>query len=385
MDKKDEGILVNPDELENKRRRRKKEDTVKEETKSDSPKYFNNGETVKICFESLGRFDMPKELCFGDFNMQDVNDITLSRQDELLENLVSIINKKITNAENVDVGNMVLEEFLEVLVGIKMEFNTPLHQHSWICDKCQGDKEGEEYNTETINLETLEYTSIEEADENVRKIHRKIIESLEPKEYNNYLINKYKNDPLEDIDSWTIDKEVENIKVQEPVSIQIGESRYSFRFPRVKDFIKAQKMAKDKYAGQLKRVENRREHGVPLAELKQKKQDEIEEIKHMQAKDTLLFARALTLVAMNGEDLKDEQKIQIYPNLPRKEVMGLISYFNDIKFGIQHDYEFICPICGHSDRRLLQQELNPLELLPLDSTSSRKQEEHSRINIFIGA
>lgn len=378
-------ILLNPEEIKKRREKKQSEEVVEHVVEKSNEKYFNKAGTVAIQYESMNRFDTPDILYFSDYSIEDVNDITLTRPEDIFENLICILNKLVKTDVPVKIENMTIDEFLETLVGIKLQFNTHKHIHRWICD-CQSplDEKDRQINEFEIDLRTIQYVSIEEADEKLREYYRKVFEIYSDEEWKEYLLAKYSNNPLSDINAYTREEEVKKIKITEPINLPLDGHVYSFVFTRIKHLIDGQKLAQKQYSGRIKQIQNKRETNVPLAELKQKKDDELNKLKDEQNKKSVLYARSLTLEKLDGKVLSNEERIQIFPKLSRNIMFELINFLDQIHFGINDEREMICSICGKSERGLLQQELNPIELLPLDSSSTGKHREHSRINIYFG-
>jgi hypothetical protein len=397
--------IINPQEVQKQRTRslpkrmvineidpqdENKEDIVQEiktEALTDSKKYISRAGTIDIHYETNNRFSIPSSLYFRDYTIEDVNNLTLSRQEDLLENLLVILNNAVNEDANCKIEDMLMEEFLETLVGIKMQFNIHLHQHPWVCD-CQNGVTGKDQvvNQTEIDLKTIKYKSIEEADEYIRSMYKPTFEVMSKEDFKKYLVLKYGNDPMVDVDNWTIEQELEKIQVKEPIIIDGKDGKsYTFRFMRVKDVIEAQKKASQKYAGKIKQVNSKQPlHGMGLADQKALKEKEIEELQYQQAKDTILYARAFTLEAVDGRKLKEEEKFNIYKNIPRSVLFDFINFMDEIKFGIQDERDFTCPLCGTVKQRSLQLSINPYELLPLDLATKGKQRQFAGINVRFG-
>ncbi len=92
----------------------------------------------------------------------------------------------------------------------------------------------------------------------------------------------------------------------------------------------------------------------------------------------------LTLIKMDDKELSDNEKIEIYSGLSRAILMRLTNFVDDIKFGIQDERDFQCSFCGKVDRRLLQQNLSPFELLPFDSTTKGEHKKSTGLDIYFG-
>ena len=80
----------------------------------------------------------------------------------------------------------------------------------------------------------------------------------------------------------------------------------------------------------------------------------------------------------------DEKKVEEYKLLKRSEYFDINNYISDIAYGIQDERELSCRVCGKTERRLLQREINPLEILPLDTTPQSEQGRDRKLNIYFG-
>jgi hypothetical protein len=374
-------VLLTPDEV--KKRREKKQEIV-QQTKVE--KFFNRGGSVAINFETMGRFSIPDIMYFKDYTIEDVNTLALSRHDDLLENVVSIMESLKNEDANCKVSDMLIEEFLESLIGIKKQFNTTQHIHRWLCD-CQSniDENDQIVNETIIDLNEIEYKSIEEGDKLLKNYYKSVFDTMNDEDWKTYIYTKYKNNPIDNVEEYTKEKEIEKIQLTEPIQIGIDNHIYAFRLTRIADLISAQKLSAKKYASKIKNVQNRKDPNVAIYELKEKKKEEIDRLRYEQAKYTVIAAKALSLVSVDGRELTDDnEKINVYSKLPRSILIEFSHFIDQFKFGIQHEQEFACPICGKVDKRLLQQELNPIELLPLDATSSGERGKPAKLNIYIG-
>jgi hypothetical protein len=283
---------------------------------------------------------------------------------------------------------MLTEEFVEALIGIKMEFNTPIHEHPWICE-CQEivPQELQKVNYSEIDLRTLKYKSIEQVDEEMKIYFREQFNAMSEEEFIGYLKAKYNNDNsiIYKKTPENIDKEIEQVKVKEPI-IVFDEARnsYAFRFMRIKDILNAQKVTEYKYAGRIKGIKNKEYSKDSVVDAKTQREKEIDSLKYQQAKDTLLFARAFSLLSYNGKSLSSDEAITIYKNAPRGVLMQIKEFMDKLQFGVYDERELTCPQCGQVSKRLLRQEINPFELLPLDSDTKRKQRKSTSINVYFG-
>ena len=372
------GVVESKEEL--RRRRANPEDTDNETVVS------NRANTVEVVFESSGRFSLPQKMNFYDFNGRNVSDLTMSKREDLLENLISILNeRKHPDFEKVDIVNATTEELLEILLNIKNTFTGSIFKHYFMCecqnDKLENDKQASEAN---VDISTLKFTSIEEADENLRKKYKEKLEKASPEVWTLYLKKKYGEDF--DTSSITIDEEISKYSIGDNLSIVDKGNVFQFDFFRIKHLIKAKKYVENKYYFTIKQINNRKEHNVPLAESKERKMKELDLIAEKKEKDLISYARALALVSKNSNRIEtDEERIAEYENIGGTVLIDFLSLLDDIKFGITDEREIKCNLCGESKKRSLRRELDVLELLPTNTSSEGERGNVGTINIFIGA
>mgnify|MGYP001328478228 CR=1 FL=1 len=387
----DDSLLLNPQDIQKRRRiivDQTEEDTeiIKEIERSEN-KYSNVGGKAVIELETMGRFGIPSVVYFSDFSTQDINDLALSRQEDLLKTLTTILSRCKSDNDKFNIEDMLLEDILEVLIGIKIEFNTTIHEHPWICDCQRGiESSAQIINRTEIDLKTLQYKSIKEADEDMRNYYADIFKQLTPEQFQDYLKIKYKNEPETDISKITVESEISSLKIIEPFGFRDEEGNiYSFRFTRLKDLLDAHKMVQYKYSSKIKAIKNKQAPANSnLADFKNQKESEIEEIQYQQAKDLILYSKAFTLVKYNGKNLSKEEAIGLYKKIPRSLLFRINNFFDQIKFGVNDEREMVCSACGETSRRLLRQEFNPFEFLPLDTDTVNPKTSVAGPNIFIG-
>jgi hypothetical protein len=391
MTNKDVTIL-NPEEVKRRRQTVVYEDAeaVKEEQETLAKNFAN---TVQIDYESEGRFDTPATLHFKDYSNRHINDIQLSAQDDLLDVICVILNDLKKDENDFKVEDMTAEDLLETLMSIKVKYEGQFHNHRWLCS-CQNevDERNRIVNETSIDLLSLNYKSISQVDEEMKEFFKEKIEPLTDEEFKEYLVKKYKDNPIDDIDSYTKEMEIEKVKVSEPIYFISDEDIYGVRFPRVKDIIQAKNYAQKMYAPKIKSVQNRKEANVPLAELKEKKEKEIQKLKEDQARLLFLYAKSMILLKKNGKDLSPKERFEEYRDtLSRSTTESINEFFQKVQFGLQHELELVCPICGETDKRWLQRVIDPRELLPYGDSSritpvssDGKSGQHSGFNIYFG-
>jgi len=378
----EESILINPEELKKKRKSR--------ESEQEEPEVYRmKGNSVEINFDSEGRFSLPKTMLFEDYSVADIQEFAVVDIDDILETLVVILDRLKNQDCEISIVKAVPHEFLEILFGMKAKFDTPVYKHHWMCECQHGKPEDEQQVSEvSINLGDFKFKSISEVDEKFRRQFKEVFKKVSPEEFKRYLKNKYKNNEV-NIDLWDINQELESIKVKEPINYEnLKDGRiYSFNLMRIENIIKAQRIVKDKYKPLIKSIHDRKNNGKPLHIFKAEKEEELKKVNRKKAKDIITYTEAMTLFAIDGKELKDnDERIREYSKLKRDDYFDLENFLKDIDFGLQYDAKLSCPLCGKTERRLLQQNIDPIELLPVDPDSKDRsiQRDGGQLNIYFG-
>jgi len=346
---------------------------------------LNKGNTVQIEFETMGRFSLPPILYFKDYTNKQVNDIILSNDDNLLETLLSILQENCISDEEIDLSLATIEELLEIVIGIKAKFDTTNHIHYWVCE-CQGDKSDKEkiINETNVNLLQLQYKSLADLDIEIKEFFKETFSNMTDEEFREYLYKKYKNNPLDDFEGWTREQEINTITIKEPFTFIDNETSYSFHYPRLRDILIAKKEAEKKFLPKIKMVQNRREANVPLHELKEKKEEEIKQIKDEQAKYLILYAKAMCLDSINDINLPNNEKFNKFSNeIPRHIIRQLDELLTILDFGLKTEIDLECPICGTIERRSLREVIDIRQLLPYgDSYNTKRISSERNSGVF---
>jgi hypothetical protein len=384
-----DSLILKPEEVQ---RRRATTQQNKQE-QEEQVQIQNFAGAVKIEFESMGRFDTPPVLYFKDYTNKDVNDIILSNPNDLLFTIISILNKNKVNEENFNVENMTPEDLIETLIAIKIQFESPFHTLRWICE-CQREKEEQDrqINSIDLNLIDLNYKSIEQVEQEMKDYFKEVFSNMTDTQFTDYLYKKYKNNPLDDIESHTREKEIDSIKVKEPFTILNNDDTYTIRYPRMKDLLEAVRYAEKIYSPKIKNIQNRKEANIPLSEVKAKKEEELQKLKEEQGRLIILYSKSLLLQTKNGVTLSTKEKFEEYSNImPRTVNTYIDKIFEQLQFGLQHEMELCCPMCGNSTKRLLQQGIDPRELLPYGDnnkpntvSTNGESRVNTGLNIYFG-
>jgi hypothetical protein len=355
-------VITNPEDLPKRRPVMDTSEEIRPEVKE--------GHRIDYCTE--GRFTTPKALHFKGYSVDDIATLTTSSQDELLENLLGILNRlNVEGKEIFNSGEFTPEEFIETLINLKVKYIGSTHKHSWLCE-CQYNlpEEEQELSQTEIDLKKVEFIDIKVADEDLKSIYKKFFE--EDDNFINFLKQKYPDKKEEELKKINIEEELSQIYMKEPVKINVDNNEYSFRFPRMKDLIQGTKKAQNKYKDKIKKAQKKKINpDKNIKEQKEAKKGALDVIRKKIAKDALIYSRALSMVAKNGQPLSDDEKFNEWKEFNSTIANELSMYFNP-PFGLQAEYDMWCSHCDHIKRRSLRNEPTLIwELLPIDDSSDR--------------
>jgi hypothetical protein len=354
--------ILSPKEIEELKKKKENKhiesEPIKNEIIDNGQKYYDMGEALRINLETNGRFGNPKYIFVNHYTTKNVTSIATSKPEYLPETLVAILNSLFTDQSKIDAGELLPEEFYEILMGIKVGY-TPKeaseHEHLWLCD-CQLDKpqEDRKINTHTMNLADVSHTHITVADEEFSKILNKDEQIREPF----VLTDKRRS------------------------------KSYEFRFTRMKDIIKATRIVEDEFLPKIKYVQSKQYHGKTKEEVKFIKDIEIEKIEKDKAESFLNWVRCFSLLRVNNTELSDKRRFEEFTNKDTSIDETLTSFINSVTFGIDYQFEVKCPHCKETSKRYLQRVINPVEFLPLSesqkSDTTRKFQKHSGVDFCFG-
>lgn len=374
MNLEEESSLIKPDEIQNLKVRKRKEEVISHphiEEKIDSIKFSNLGSTVKISLESGGRFGNPNHLILRDYNAKEINDLVTSREEDLLETLIAILNECVVEPKGFNIGKLTNEEFYEVLIGMKMAFDSPVFDHRWIheCQDNVSDAKDKKLSESQIDLRQAEFKSIEEADNKIKEFFLAKFNELSPEQFSQYLIKKYGQDTQS-----SISEEVSSVKISEPFLIPGTDKDYEFTFMRIGYLVEGYRLACKEFDGKIRMERNRSQHGIPLEQMKLIREEAIEKLNMSKSRAAIRYSQALCLhgIKVNGESkvLKTtEEKIKEYNNMPKSSMFGYLNAVKSVTYGVSSELELECNLCNQTERRSLQRWVNPFELLPVSNYS----------------
>jgi hypothetical protein len=362
------------------------EDLPKRRVPVDSNSKENGVESVpiderfnfKLEYCTLGRFSAPKEVNWRDYSFEHVTTLTTSNQDEILNTLLTILNK-MHNHPTFDINECTPDELIETLVNLKFKYRGGLHEHRWLCECQYGiDEDNQQVNTSEIDLSKVNFDSIEEADKNLRKIFKSYFEESNDN-FEQYLTHKYPNKKEDELKKINIEQALNDIFVKEPFKIIHNNHTYTFRFPRMKDLVMGEKEARAKYKREISKVQNKKiDPNKDIRSQKEAKKGALEVIKRKIGKDALIYSRAFCMTTKNDQPISNEEKYNDWKEFP-PSVANEVTNFINAPFGLNAEYDLFCPHCEKTFRRSLRQEPTLVwELLPLDDTSGKSESGQSK-------
>lgn len=389
----DEVIFISEEEKrERKKRRAKKQesDNFANESVIDK-KDIAEKAFCKINFETEGRFDIPKVLNFKPFSTLDINNIVLTKQEKIIDVILDTLNSLVQEDTNTfDLTNMLMEEFLEIMIGMKLQFVSAKHEYKWLCD-CQYDydEKDQKINTEELDLNSINYTPISDADENLQKFVSPFIEKMPDDAFVQWKQTTFENKlSQEDIDNLTKEEAISKIVIEEPIAVNAPDGNcYRFRFNRVGDLIIARKLADSKFSQKFSSIQQLRydKQKENPKEYQERKKNLIDELKEEKAKYAIHVANAMRLISINGETYKNNyDRVDAYGKIDTKVTQELTNFLDSLTFGVNDTREFVCPLCGETKQRYLRRTLNPVEFLPIDVPSEGGRSLDSGFNITFG-
>lgn len=357
--------------------RLEKEITEKEAIEQVSKSIPNSDGKLKIELESAGRFDLPDTIYVEGYTFQDIQDLATSREEDILPNLVSILDKR-KHGTNVSIGKATIEEFYEILLSIKGNFYSNQHLHHWMCD-CQDKLPDNQRKSSsvTIDLKDVKFRSILESEDILRKQLHEVLTGFTPEQYTQYLVKKYGKDI-----GISIDEEVNSFHIKEPLGFRDAKGNFiQTRLVRVEDLIFGYQVATRMYRGKINKVRNMYKANMSKEQLEEYKMEEIKYLEFEKSKKALLYTRAKTFLSINGKAFaNDEERIKFFLTLDLDTLNKYNSFLDTFAFGIYDELETECEFCGKTDRGYLQQFINPMEFIPLESGKGDSSDRKSRVS-----
>lgn len=361
------------------------EDGIVEETA------INYGQSVKIDLESGGRFTLPPTVYFYDYTVEDVNDFVTTRPEHLLETLIAILEKKKNiqaTGQDFYVGDATIEEFYEILVAMKLQFDSPMLTHHWHCE-CQDQEldKDKKLSSQEVDLREGQSVSIENIEEEFRQKYRTFLENLSDADWSQFTRQKFGPDM-----EMTREDFLSNLQIQEPINIPANGKIYQFHFIRIKTFVEAQKLAEKKYDN-LIRITNSKKFPGSKEEARASREAEVESINEKKGREIVKLSQALSLISVDrGKPIKSaSEKMEIYNKLPPRAMQSLFETFENCKgYGFQMEFLSQCNLegCEVKKQRLLHREWTPIHLFPIpDNTGDDTRHRLSKsagFDVFFG-
>lgn len=345
-------------------------------------------DTINIDLETKGRFDVPEHITVKPFTGRDVNNIILSKPEKIMNSLVLVLNDCILPQGSFKVEDMLPQEFLELMIGIKAK-STKTHTHRWLCD-CQSSVNSDDQivNESVLDMNNFTYKSIEHADKKLREKSKPIFDKMSEEEFKKYKKSAFALISEEERENMTKDQALEKIRITEPIKLTTPDHTYEFRFSRVGDIVYAQKESDRAFAFKFKEISNKKwdsKSGISLADFKNQKENDMEEAKELQAKYGISVYQSLRLLRVDGKEINSlKERIDIYDKIDENYIIQFNSYISDLEFGLQQEEDFVCPLCQNIKRRSLQREFDPIEFLRVFDVASGEYRHDPRCTISFG-
>lgn len=391
MQDKEKPTAIDPDLYKKQKEERKKNKQKEEKIKPqyEEKEFTNRGNSTRMTLSSEGRFSLNGTLYFEGWRDDHLMDLSLIQDEaDLPETLIAILDelKADDEIDPVSIANATADEIIEILINMKQAYSPEEahnHEHRWICE-CQDHlpEHLKKINNEIVDLYTLNFRSMSEMDDEfIKDTVKPRLESMDNTQWNRY------KQVAEIDESFSKEDFISNFKIKDKINLFDTETqtKYTFIFPRFGHILKGYKMANEEFKWEIEKIRNKKASNEDEA-LRQ--QDKLKEIQNKRAKKALKYIRKLALYSINDKIIeKDEEKVKT--EVPGQIFDQLVSYQNYIDYGLHNEREFVCPLCGKTDRRLLQQFIGPLELLPIvhnDSSVHTKNKPRStdRIEVFFG-
>lgn len=388
-----ESLLVNPEDIE---LIRKREEIARKFAKPQSVPEVqpqNLGQMVKVEFESEGRFDAPEFLYANDYKAKDLNSIYTSRQEDMIETVGNFLEKSwdrnslpSSHKNFSTIGDLLIEEFFELMVGLKMQFDSPLHVYRWSHD-CQNylHRSHRKLSTFEFDLNNLKYRNIKECDAELRELFAEGVKDLDKTRFEALCVRRFG-----EYTNQTKEQLIQSIRIEEPVSIFEG-VEYKFRLQRLKDVIYANRRVNKEFSTLVRSIQNKN-YGKNISQDEERaiREQELEEVQMKKAEKALDYSSAMMLLSVNGKLLNSEdEKIKAYSEMPRSVIIKLSQFMEIAKFGIVDEREVECDLCHVSETRRFPRDFSPTELLlPYESNnksdSKRKLSKSATEFIYFG-
>jgi hypothetical protein len=359
--------IIPPDEVERiKKQSHKKQ--LEESAKIPEIEGLDLGNKLKLEFESNGRFSAPPVLYATDYKAKDLHSILTSRNEDMLETIANFLEKSWDrNAIPVShknkfttIGDLTIEELFEFMVGLKIQFDSVLHNYRYLhtCQKyIHQDKQ--KYSQWDLDLSKLSYRNISECDNELKEHFKEYLKDMDKKDFENFCISRYgeySGQSKKDI--------IDDIKLQEPISILDNGNVYKFRLQRFKDVLYATRRTNEEFSSLIRSIQNKKYKNLSNEDESNLRQDELEKVSLKKSEKSLDYMTSMMLLSINDRVLETEsEKLEVFKDMDKSVVKKLGEFLESMKFGIDHEQEIICDICSETEIRRFPKELSPAELL----------------------
>lgn len=397
-------MLLNPEDVSNKKRGKVSQSQVNEieldrQISSDSiiepvevsSNYKDYSGTVKIVFESGGRFGNPEVIYVRDYKASHINSLVTTKEEKLLETLVHCLNECVVDPPNFRVENLTDKEFFELMLGMKMSFDVRELEY-YFYHSCQDHLPEKDRKTsvDVIPLDNIKMVSIEEADDRLRNNIKERLYSLNEDEYRFYLESKYGKDCI----FISKEEELNKIKVKEPIIIRdYDDTLYEFRFVRIRDLIEANNIVSKEYDTKIRIEKSKPINKKNELESAISRDIAIDDLNRKKAERFIDLIRTMCLVAKvqgNSRIVFNtlEEKIKESEKMSRRVYLNYMNAVSMVEYGVNHEFEYTCNLCDSGEvlRGFLQRDVSPINLLPVsvytNDSTKRKHKKHTGFEFY---
>ena len=315
-------------------------------------------ETVRIDFESRGRWGNPEHLYLKDFTAGHLNAIVTSRPEEILEVICKCLQDCVADPTDFDITELTLDEWYEAMLGMKVQFDSPVFEYEWQCE-CQEGEDNPKTSMMMLNLSEVGTRSIEDVDEETREALKTYMQSLDGDAGDEWARKRWPDGDYE--------KGINEFIVEEPFWFGYGEVMYGYCLPRIRDIIRSFQYSARVYDNQIQKI---------------KKNKAIkEDLERKKAGLALEYSQALCLtkkrVGDKIEDVKEKDRLAIHRSLPSSLLTKLLKTYHAMSCGVNHSFDRKCEHCKTTERRWLRQDVSVFDFLTFIRDSKPDSEGES--------
>ena len=347
---------------------------------------INPARYVTLDFDSKGRLGgVEPVMNFEVYDMDSIHDFSMMNADTIIDTVANAVER--CSETKMNISEVLVSDFTEITRGIRVHFYDKMIKHRWFHSKCQNKYPEDErkQSTTDINAATINTRTIEEADAALQKWMAERLKEMSPEQRKKYIEAKYPEDASDRTDAELLAdvKVTDNMAAMVPSRDGDGYDKVVFGYMRMGHWISGQHKAVIAYSEDLKALRRRlRPQSTPMSEWKAHLEWEASKLRRTRDKDTMVFAKALTIKSVNGKTLSDKEKIAYYRTMPSTAMDTLSGLMDLTHIGIDDERLLECDLCGESERRSLHRQISPYDFLPTGNASGISSERPAAPLVF---